>query len=221
MSFCDGLLIKGNYFYFRAEILYRLQIAPFISSRSVLEPLADLENTKVKTEDPDILDLCHIVPKEVLSLGGGKGYDVEHDPEEEQAFTNWLQCYYKDGMNNLVDHNGRTIWFQGPAGPMKPANAKTRGKRTTKKKAETDHDYESPKKAKKETKIKQEIKSIKEELNGIKKESKRIVRTKKEPKSVKKEPKSVKREPKGFKKEPKVEPEEEMPARRSTRKRSA
>ena len=198
--------------------MYRLQIAPFTSSRSVLEPLAGLENTKIKTENPDILELCHLVPKEVLSLGGGKGYDVEHDPEEEQAFTNWLQCYYKDGMNNLVDHNGRTIWFQGPAGPMKPSNAKTRGKRSTKKKHETDHDYESPKKTKKEPKIKQEPKNIKDEPNGIKKETKAI---KKESKSVKKEPQSTKKVPRKAKKEPKIELKEELPARRSTRKRSA
>ncbi len=24
---------------------------------------------------------------------------------------NWLQCYENPNMNNLVDHNGRTIWF--------------------------------------------------------------------------------------------------------------
>ena len=54
-------------------------------------------------------------------------------------------------MQNLVDHNGRTIWFSGPPGPMKPTNSKSRGKRTSKnetKLSEEDHDY-SPKKAKK------------------------------------------------------------------------
>ena len=68
-------------------------------------------------------------------------YDVEHDPEEEKTLTDWLQCYYKEGMQNLVDRNGRTIWFSGPAGPMKPANAKSRGaaKRTAKK--QKDHEY--------------------------------------------------------------------------------
>merc|ERR1712073_129766 len=90
-------------------------------------------------------------PKEVLSLGGGKGYDTEFDPEERENFNNWLRCYYQDGMQNLVDHNGRTIWFSGPPGPMKPTNSKSRGKRTSKndtKLSEEDHDY-SPKKAKK------------------------------------------------------------------------
>ena len=54
---------------------------------------------------------------------------MEHDPEEEQAFNKWLRCYYQDGMQNLVDRNGRTIWFAGPPGPMKPSNSKSRGKR--------------------------------------------------------------------------------------------
>merc|ERR1712228_358324 len=108
-------------------------------------------------------------PKEVLSLGAGKGYDVEHDPDEEQAFNSWLQCYYKDGMQNLVDHNGRTIWFSGPPGPMKPTNSKSRGKRSSKNETqlnEEDHNY-SPKKAKKA------LKTAKKAENGIKKEEKK------------------------------------------------
>ena len=161
---CETLL-NQKYFngignYLRAEILYRSHIPPFTQSRSLLEPLKAMEDSKIKAENPDILDLCHLVPKEVLTLGGGKGYDVDHDPEEEQSFNNWLQCYYQDGMKNLVDGNGRTIWFDGPAGPMKPSNAKTRGKRVTKKESNKDHDYESPKK-----KVKKEPKEPKEETS--------------------------------------------------------
>ncbi len=51
---------------------------------------------------------------------GGGGYDPEGKKSDYTAFTDWLQCYYQDGMNNMVDHNGRTIWFKGPAGPMVP-----------------------------------------------------------------------------------------------------
>ena len=43
------------------------------------------------------------------------------------------------------------MWFSGPAGPMKPTNSKSRGKRPSKKENQLetdDHDY-SPKKAKK------------------------------------------------------------------------
>lgn len=117
----------GNYL--RAEILYRCQVAPFTKAKDVLESLTAVKQEHVKHDLNDLLLLCHVVPKEVLCLGGGKGYDVEHDAEEEKAFSDWLQCYYKDGMNNLVDCNGRTIWFKGDAGPMRPKNAKTRGKK--------------------------------------------------------------------------------------------
>ena len=139
-KFFNGI---GNYL--RAEILFRCGVAPFAKARDVLESLENVK--KVKTEEPDILELCHLIPKEVLNLGSGKGYDVEKkDGLDMDEFNNWLQCYYQDGMNNLVDHNGRTIWFKGPAGPMKPSNAKSRGvkkKANRKRKAgEDDHDYE-------------------------------------------------------------------------------
>ena len=35
-------------------------------------------------------------------------------------FQEWLQCYYQPGMKNLVDHQGRTVWFAGNPGPMAP-----------------------------------------------------------------------------------------------------
>ena len=63
-KFFNGI---GNYL--RAEILFRCNIAPFEQARKVLEPL----NENVKSEDPDILELCNLIPKEVLTLGGGKG----------------------------------------------------------------------------------------------------------------------------------------------------
>jgi len=180
-AICETLLNQkffngiGNYL--RAEILFRCNIPPFAQSRSVLEPLL----TAVKTEEPDILELCHLVPKEVLALGGGKGYDIEFDPEDRQNFNNWLRCYYKDGMQNLVDHNGRTIWFSGPPGPMKPTNSKSRGKRTGKNETqlnEKDHDY-SPKKAKKSGKASKVAENgIKKEENDTKTAKKNVARKK-------------------------------------------
>ena len=115
----------GNYL--RAEILYRLKIKPFTQSREVLEPLKD---ASVKTEGPDILQLCNLVPTEVLSLDKGKNYF--HDPEfdeSDKSFSSWLQCYYVEGMNNLQDGNGRTMWFEGDPGPMVPKNAKVVGRK--------------------------------------------------------------------------------------------
>ena len=124
---------------------------------------SNVKDAKPNVEKFDILQLCNIVPNEVLALPtGGKGvsfitflnhllykfenlnrnhisqsnillllicfqYDVDHDPESEKVFENWLQCYSKDGMKNLVDKNGRTIWFYGSPGKLKPAKEKSRG----------------------------------------------------------------------------------------------
>ena len=125
---------------------------------------------------------------------------MEHDPEEEQAFNGWLRCYYQDGMQNLVDRNGRTIWFAGPPGPMKPSNSKSRGKRTSKKKEEetggNDHDY-TTKRTKKKT-----------AQNGVKKGTGNTSTLKKAKKTA--ENGTVQKEPKnGTQKRPKKSPKTE------------
>ena len=65
------------------------------------------------------------------------------------------------------------MWFSGPAGPMKPTNSKSRGKRPSKKENQLetdDHDY-SPKKAKKaENGTKKAAKGSKKAANGSVKE---------------------------------------------------
>ena len=65
------------------------------------------------------------------------------------------------------------MWFSGPAGPMKPTNSKSRGKRPSKKENQLetdDHDY-SPKKAKKaENGAKKAAKGSKKATNGSVKE---------------------------------------------------
>ncbi|XP_020663748.3 endonuclease 8-like 1 [Pogona vitticeps] len=137
---CEALLNQkffngiGNYL--RAEILYRLKIPPFEKARTVLEQLQSREQTsgltlskkvKLKRETPDLLELCHLVPMEVIKLGG-KGYDPDSS-EDSTAFEKWLQCYYVEGMKSLRDANGRTIWFQGDPGPMAPKGEKSRKKR--------------------------------------------------------------------------------------------
>ncbi|XP_020375415.1 endonuclease 8-like 1 [Rhincodon typus] len=131
------VLLNQKYFngignYLRAEILFRSKVPPFEKARTVLEPLLHKETTnelplskkiKIKMENPDLLELCHMLPMEVINLGG-KGYDPEH-VGEPSAFEDWLQCYYVDGMQLLRDSNGRTIWFQGNPGPMAPKGSKT------------------------------------------------------------------------------------------------
>merc|ERR1711994_899072 len=179
------VLLNQKYFngignYLRAEILYRLEIPPFAKARDVLESLeVDQKLTKNENgENADIIELCNIIPNEVLGLGHGKGYDVDKGlMMDMDAFNNWLQCYYQDGMNNLVDHNGRTIWFKGPAGPLKPTKGRFAGKSRgmkTKRKSKTDDkdvhcvsgnlDEESEENSKSKTKKKKTTKEIKQEI---------------------------------------------------------
>ena len=56
----------------------------------------------------------------VLYYTEGSWYDGADRGNNANAFNNWLQCYYQDGMTNAVDHNKRTIWYSGPAGPLAP-----------------------------------------------------------------------------------------------------
>ncbi|XP_022367768.1 endonuclease 8-like 1 isoform X3 [Enhydra lutris kenyoni] len=135
---CEALLDQrffngiGNYL--RAEILYRLRIPPFEKARKVLEELQQRrpspeltlsQKIRAKLQNPDLLELCHSVPKEVVQLGG-KGYGPEHGEEDFAAFRAWLQCYGVPGMSSLRDRRGRTIWFQGDPGPLAPKAAHPR-----------------------------------------------------------------------------------------------
>ncbi|KAK7121330.1 hypothetical protein R3I93_022427 [Phoxinus phoxinus] len=158
---CEALL-NQKYFngignYLRAEILFRLQIPPFVKARTVLEGIEIINEDKkevkkttdtagkkgVKVETPDLLSLCHTVPLEVVKLGEN-GYTPAK--AEYSVLQAWMQCYCVDGMNSLSDHNGRTIWFKGDPGPMVPKGAKSR---KFKWKIQKDHDYTDSKKAKK------------------------------------------------------------------------
>ncbi|KAM3869935.1 endonuclease 8-like 1 [Diretmus argenteus] len=153
------VLLNQKYFngignYLRAEILFRLNIPPFVRARTVLEGLeteylcrdnekpVTSEKTiqkKVKSEPADLLRLCHTVPLEVVNLGG-KGYDPEK--ADYSDFQAWLQCYYVDGMTSVRDQNGRTMWFRGDPGPMVPKASKSKRKA----KKQDDHVYTGKKK---------------------------------------------------------------------------
>ncbi|XP_010178388.1 PREDICTED: endonuclease 8-like 1, partial [Mesitornis unicolor] len=141
---CEALLNQkffngiGNYL--RAEILFRVKIPPFEKARTVLEALKEQEETRKKKnpsltlskklklmrENPDLLELCHAVPMEVITAEK-KLFEPEH-AENYAAFKNWLQCYLVPGMSSLRDRNGRTIWFQGEPGPMAPKGQASRKK---------------------------------------------------------------------------------------------
>jgi len=192
---CEAML-NQKYFngignYLRAEILFRAKIPPFIRAREVLEPLSE---GRVKSEDPDILELCNIVAKEVLSLDKGKNYDPDSEGSENN-FSAWLQCYYVVGMKNLQDHNGRTIWFAGDPGPMVPANAKKVGRKggTGSKVPKSGNNVEDPN----SMKVESEEEKSKEH---VKKES---VEDNKNKKQIKKEPEKKKPSKRKNKKEQK------------------
>ncbi|XP_039588177.1 endonuclease 8-like 1 isoform X1 [Passer montanus] len=137
------VLLNQKYFngignYLRAEILYRLKIPPFEKARTVLEALKEQEQerrkkdpsltlskkVKLRQENPDLLELCHSVPMEVI-MAEKQLLDPEH-PDYYATFKNWLQCYLVPGMSSLRDRNGRTIWFQGEPGPMAPKGQRPR-----------------------------------------------------------------------------------------------
>ncbi|XP_057580081.1 endonuclease 8-like 1 isoform X3 [Hippopotamus amphibius kiboko] len=82
------------------------------------------QKIRAKLQNPDLLELCHLVPKEVIQLGG-KGYGPESGEEDFAAFQAWLRCYGMPGMSSLRDRHNRTIWFQDPPPPNK-APARTR-----------------------------------------------------------------------------------------------
>ncbi|XP_041345743.1 endonuclease 8-like 1 isoform X2 [Pyrgilauda ruficollis] len=137
------VLLNQKYFngignYLRAEILYRLKIPPFEKARTVLEALKEQEQerrkkdpsltlskkVKLRQENPDLLELCHSVPMEVI-MAEKQLLDPEH-PDNYATFKNWLQCYLVPGMSSLRDRSGRTIWFQGEPGPMAPKGQRPR-----------------------------------------------------------------------------------------------
>lgn len=130
------VLLNQKYFngignYLRAEIIYRAGLRPFEQSRSVFASLSAVPaevkvkieddvkavvKMKVKSETPDVLQLCNLVPLEVVGLG-----TTLHQPENNfkmSKFFQWLQCFYKPGMKTIPDHNKRTMWYHGDPGPL-------------------------------------------------------------------------------------------------------
>ncbi|NWT11214.1 NEIL1 Endonuclease, partial [Vireo altiloquus] len=155
------VLLNQKYFngignYLRAEILYRLKIPPFEKARTVLEALKDQEQerrkdlsltlskkVKLKQENPDLLELCHTVPMEVI-MAEKQLFDPEQS-DDYAAFKNWLQCYLVPGMSSLRDRSGRTIWFQGEPGPMAPKGEPRKTLRKKSPQLKADPEAPSPK----------------------------------------------------------------------------
>ncbi|XP_045442599.1 endonuclease 8-like 1 isoform X4 [Pipistrellus kuhlii] len=118
---------------------FRLRMPPFEKARTVLEALKQhrlspkltlSQKIKAKLQNPDLLELCHSVPKEVVQLGG-KGYGQTTGEDDFAPFRAWLQCYGIAGMHSLRDRHGRTIWFQGDPGPLAPKGGKSHKKKAS------------------------------------------------------------------------------------------
>lgn len=196
-TFFNGI---GNYL--RAEVLYRAGVQPFAPAREVLAPLVE----EAAPGHPDLLHLCSQLFQEVLDLQQGKVYEtkfgvkkeagdkevkeeVSHS-EDDQTFGSWLRCYYKEGMSNLKDGHGRTIWFQGEPGSLVRRGARPTKASTATKKSVKNKRYQVPQSggqlAKEE--IKEEVKDevdeakveVKQELKveDLKEEVKKEVKTK-------------------------------------------
>ena len=159
----------GNYL--RAEVLFRLAVPPFSPAYEVLMPL--VEQTVKKEEGLDLLQLCNQLMREVLDLPdylnddlSQEGSSRKGDDEDTYApFSAWLRCYSQEGMKNLRDGNGRTIWFQGPAGSLAPKGDKVKQVAMKKK-------YKVAKSGSDKHDVKEEVKEEKDVKNELEKKPK-------------------------------------------------
>jgi len=90
----------GNYL--RAEILYRVDVNPFISAREALQ------------RNPEIYQLCQWAPTQAYKLGGGQLKDWENPFGKETEMNSWSEfmlCYSNPMMDKVLDKNNRTFWF--------------------------------------------------------------------------------------------------------------
>lgn len=101
------VLMNQKYFngignYLRAEILYRVDVDPFISAREALE------------SNPEIYQLCRWAPSQAYKLGGGQLRDWENPFGSEGDPNSWREfmlCYSNPNMAKIQDKNNRTFWF--------------------------------------------------------------------------------------------------------------
>ncbi|XP_012557757.2 endonuclease 8-like 1 isoform X1 [Hydra vulgaris] len=134
-SICEALhdqtYFNGIGNYLRAEILYRAKIPPFTLAYEVLKDLPE-EKKEPHDSTPDLLDYCKLVFNEVMQLKCSF-YNSFNEHSDYKIFEKWLQCYCQPNMSNLVDKDGRTIWFEGSAGPLAPKGSKAISRHKTSK----------------------------------------------------------------------------------------
>jgi endonuclease VIII-like 1 len=95
----------GNYL--RAEILYRMDINPFMPAREAL------------TKHTGIYSLCRTIPETAYLLGGGELKDwknpfiFETVEDVKLGWKEFMKCYGNPGMATMIDNNGkgRRFWY--------------------------------------------------------------------------------------------------------------
>jgi endonuclease VIII-like 1 len=95
----------GNYL--RAEILYRMDINPFMTAREAL------------TKHTNIFSLCRTIPETAYLLGGGELKDwknpfiFETVEDVKQGWKEFMLCYGNPAMATMIDNNGkgRRFWY--------------------------------------------------------------------------------------------------------------
>jgi endonuclease VIII-like 1 len=93
----------GNYL--RAEILYRVDVNPFISAREAL------------TQHPEIFTLCRMIPTQAYLLGGGElkdwknPFQFETLEEVKMGWKEFMKCYGNPTMATVIDKGGRRFWY--------------------------------------------------------------------------------------------------------------
>jgi len=95
-KFFNGI---GNYL--RAEILYRIPtLNPNTPGRDAIE------------SHPEVLDFCRDIPLLAYKKGGGSIKDWENPfDSSEEVYENFMICYGRRGMGQIIDRNGRRFWY--------------------------------------------------------------------------------------------------------------
>lgn len=95
-KFFNGI---GNYL--RAEILYRI---PTLDPRTT--------GREAIISHPEVLELCRDIPNIAYIKGGGSIRDWVNPFEgAREIHENFMICYGRPGMGQVVDRNGRRFWF--------------------------------------------------------------------------------------------------------------
>ena len=56
--------------------------------------------------------MSHNVPREAYTIGGGQLKEWTNTfKEDKKTFAEWLKCYGKKEMSNIIDKNGRKFWY--------------------------------------------------------------------------------------------------------------